>query len=259
MDTQNNLFDAFNQYFDLVLANTPESLKTCYRLRYDVYCKEAAIPGFNAENYPDGLEQDQYDERSLHCLLIHRPTERVAGTVRLVLHALDNHFTFPIEKATRLEVLPRHRIGEVSRLIVAPDFRMRKGETRQLQGVAPELEDSAHKNGRRDPHAKWNGPDLRNAVPRRRFPHPVLGLVMGLVQMSFEENLSYLYAGMEPACARFLRSFGIDFAPISPIIDFYGPCKGYLCYIPAILENVYQTDPQIWKVVTRNGMFSHFV
>ncbi|HRD66759.1 MAG TPA: PEP-CTERM/exosortase system-associated acyltransferase [Candidatus Competibacter sp.] len=259
MDTQKNLLDLFSQYFELILADTPERLEKCYRLRYEVYCKEALIPGFNAENYPDELEYDQYDKQSLHCLLMHKPTGHTAGTVRIILHTSEGQFKFPLEKATGLEIFPHALIGEVSRLIIAPEFRGRRGETGQPHGIAQELqelEDFTKKDGRRNPLTKWDGLDLRRSTPRRRFPHTVLGLVMGLVQMSFEHNLRYWYAGMELACARFLRSFGIDFAPISPIIDYYGPCKGYFCYIPAILEHVYRTDRQIWELLTKNGIFS---
>lgn len=255
MDTQKNLLDLFNQYFELILADTPERLEKCYRLRYEVYCKEALIPGFDAENYSDELEYDQYDKQSLHCLLMHKPTGRIAGTVRIILHDSEDHFKFPLEKATGLEIFPHTLIGEVSRLILAPEFRGRKGETGQPYGIAQELEYFTKKDGRRDSLAKWDGLDLRQSTPRRRFPHTILGLIMGLVQMSFEHNLRYWYAGMELACARFLRSFGIDFAPISSIIDYYGPCKGYFCYIPAILENVYRTDLQTWELLTKNGTF----
>lgn len=256
MDTQSSLIDLFNEYFEVVRVDTPEKLQECCRLRYEVYCKEALIPGFDANDYPDGLERDQYDERSVHCLLVHNSTGRIAGTVRVILHDSKDQFKFPLEKVTGLEIFPHNRIGEVSRLILAPEFRGRKGESRQPQGIAQEPEYSAPKNGRRDPQAKWNGPDLRKSIPRRRFPHTVLGLITGLVQMSVEHNLNYWYAGMEPACARLLRSFGINFAPISPIIDYYGPCKGYFCYIPEILENVYRTDQQIWGLLTQNGTFS---
>lgn len=258
MDAQIGLVDLFNEYFEVVRADTSEKLLECYRLRYEVYCKEALIPGFNTDDYPDGIEFDQYDERSDHCLLMHKPTGCVAGTVRIILPSLKNKdFRFPLEKVAGIEILPRIRIGEISRLILAPEFRSRRGEDRQPQGVVTEnLEYALQRNGRRNLHTQWEGPDPRRNTPRRIFPHAALGLFVAIMQMSFEKNLSYWYAGMEPVCWRFLRSFGIDFTPISPIVDYYGPCKSYFGYIPAILENIYRMNRQVWVLLTDNGALS---
>lgn len=251
---QHDLIDLFHQYFEVIRADTPEKLRKCFRLRYEVYCKEALIPGFDASDYPDGLERDQYDEQSVHCLLLHRPTGCVAGTVRIILPNLKSqNFKFPLEKVAGIEILPRTRIGEISRLILAPEFRSRKGEDRQPQGMTENPEHALQRNERRNLHAKWEGPDLRRDTPRRIFPHAALGLFVAIMRMSIEENLNYLYAGMEPVCGRFLRSFGIDLTFISPIVDYYGPCKSYFGYIPAILENVYRTNRQVWTLLTNNG------
>ena len=107
----------------------------------------------------------------------------------------------------------------------------------------------------RQSNTALNGPDLRKKTPRRIFPHAILGLFVAIVRMSFEHNLTYWYSGMEPVCARFLRFFGIDFKPISPIIDYYGPCKSYLGYIPDVMENIYQLNQQVWALLTDNGKY----
>lgn len=86
MDTDLNLAGQFHQYFKVVLADALEKLQECYRIRYKVYCEEGLIPGFGVKDYPEGLEQGEYDERSVHCLLMHKPTKRVAGTVRNCTH-----------------------------------------------------------------------------------------------------------------------------------------------------------------------------
>jgi hypothetical protein len=99
LKTRNSLVDLFNKYFEVVPADTPEKLLQAYRLRYEVYCKEALIPGFHPENYPEGLEYDQYDERSVHSLLMHKPSGLIAGTVRIILPDQDKLDTkFPVEK-----------------------------------------------------------------------------------------------------------------------------------------------------------------
>lgn len=265
LDTQSSLIDLFNEYFEVVRADTPEKLRECCRLRYEVYCKEALIPGFDASNYPKGLEYDQYDEQSVHYLLIHKPKDIVAGTVRLILAPQGKpDQKFPLEKfagdmfyadIVSFDNLPREHLGEISRLILAPEFRARRGEDLRPHGVAEDPEHSTQQDRRHQSSTVLNGPDLRKKTPRRVFPHAILGLFVAIVRMSVEHNLTYWYGGMEPACARFLRSFGINFTPISPIVDYYGPCKSYLGYIPDIMENIYQSNQQVWTLLTDNGKF----
>lgn len=265
MDTHANLIDLFNRYFEVVHADTPEKKRECYRLRYEVYCKEAVIPGFDASDYPNGEERDEYDERSLHCLLVHKPTKANAGTVRVILpHPNSPDERFPVEKIAgdlffhdvlARANISRSQIGEISRLILAPQFRARRGEGRKPTGLSEVSDPVLQASGRRQSIANQQAEERRGGIPRRVFPHAVLGLFVAIVRMSLNNNLSYWYGGMEPVCARFLKSFGIDFAPISPMIDYFGPCRTYLGYIPDVMDNIYRTNQQIWNLLTDNGYF----
>lgn len=264
MDTQSNLIDLFNHYFEIIHANTPEKLQECFRLRYEVYCKEAIIPGFDAIDYPEEKEQDEYDERSIHCLLVHKPSKVNAGTVRIILPDNSNpHEKFPVEKVAGdfffrdflSEIkIPRSRVGEISRLILAPQFRARKGESKNPTGLLEGSDLLSQQSERRRPTISQQAEDRRGSVPRRIFPHAVLGLFVAIVRMSLENNLTYWYGGMEPVCARFLKSFGINFTPISPVVDYFGPCVTYMGYIPDILDNIYRTKQEIWNLLTDNGV-----
>ena len=265
MNTEANLDELFHHYFEVVLADSPEKVQACYRIRYKVYCEEGLIPGFDVKNYPEGLEQDEYDERSAHCLLIHKPTKRVAGTVRIVLPAFSNteNIKFPLEihagnsfykNRIPLEKLPRNRIGEISRLILTSEFRARRGESLHPHGVAEDFEASLTARERRQGSPPQDINERRSNTPRRVFPHPILGLFVAIIRMSLQQNLAYWYGGMEPVCARFLRTFGINFIPISPIVDYFGPCKSYIGPISDIMENIHRTNRQVWDLLTDRGV-----
>jgi len=265
LSTEPKLIDLFNQYFEVVFADTPAKLQECYRIRYKVYCEEGLIPGFDVKHYPEGLEYDQYDERSAHCLLIHRPTGHIAGTVRVILPIRDQEdIKFPLEEHAGktfykdiidFEKLPRTRIGEISRLILAPEFRARRGESKHIYGVAEDFESSLKQKERRRSDSSPQESDRRSGTPRRVFPHPILGLFVAIVRMSLARELTYWYGGMEPVCARFLRAFGINFTPVSPIVDYYGPCKSYIGEIADIMANIYRTNQQVWELLSDNGSF----
>ena len=51
---QNDLIDAFDEYFEVITIDSPELLEESFRLRHTVLCIEARLPGFNVEDYPDG-------------------------------------------------------------------------------------------------------------------------------------------------------------------------------------------------------------
>lgn len=118
----NDIEEAFHQYFEIVTANTPELLKEAFSLRFHVLCVDNAIPGFNSENYPDRREVDEYDHRSIHILLRHRPTGTFIGTARLVLPDIQNlENKFPVETYSRffpeftLNTAFRQHTAEISR------------------------------------------------------------------------------------------------------------------------------------------------
>ena len=255
MEAKNTLVGLFNTFFEVLPVNTPERFQESYRLRYRVYCQEAKDSVFDPGDYPEKLEYDLYDKRkrSVHSLLIHKPSGKIAGTVRIVLPIKGNSDArFPIEEFAghsfypdneSLKHLQRSQLGEISRLIIAPEFRMRRGESLNAQGLTRYTDYST----------KDQSPS--KSVQRRRFPHTILGLFVAIVRMSAENDLTCWYALMEPVCERLLQSFCIYFKQISPIVDFHGFRRSYLGNISDILGLVYRMDPEIWDLLTNNGVF----
>lgn len=245
MSPEYDLLEHFNRYFEIVRADTPELREQAYRLRYQVYCHEGCMRGFDPENYPDKMERDSYDQRSAHCLLQHRLSGVYAGTVRLVLG--DNErieAPFPVEEAAGgsfyRDVLPdravaRGRIGECSRFVLARQFRSRPGEQQWPDGMTEEVGSAPGTGDRRIP------------------THPTLGLMKACVMMSWERGARYWYAGMEPRLDRRLRQFGLALRPVSPLVDYYGPCRAYYGFIPEVLAGTHAKRPDVWTLLTNGG------
>src|ERR1700720_2625723 len=82
-----DFLSCYREHFEVVRANTPTLLDQVYRLRYQVYCVENAYE--DRDRQLEGRGKDIYDERSVHALLVHRRSEAVAGTVRVLLPASD--------------------------------------------------------------------------------------------------------------------------------------------------------------------------
>src|SRR6185503_15676909 len=85
---KDHLLEQYNRYFFSQSADTPDLIARAQEIRYQVYCiKQQGYE--DAAQHPDGREKDEFDTRSIHSLLVHRPSGVAMGTVRLVLPDRD--------------------------------------------------------------------------------------------------------------------------------------------------------------------------
>lgn len=206
-----DLVEPYREFFSITLADTDELRKEVFRLRYDVYCRELGWE--SADNFPDQLERDVYDDASRHCLLLHKRSGAYAGTVRMVMthdsnleppiplvsHCGDTLFDGPL----RPDRLPIGSYGEISRLALRSEFRRRTGEQTNPDGHGPNL-------------FEWTQDE------RRRFPHIALGLYLGASAVGLADGATGVYAMMEPRLARHLRFAGIRFEQVGESSDLHG-------------------------------------
>ena len=243
-----DLIAAFNEYFELVHADTDELRKQVYILRFQVYVLET---GFEREedcicvdiegNGKLCWEEDEFDARSDHYLVRHRRTGTYAATARLILPdqaSLDS--PFPVELHCDLErpvaELPiRARLGEISRFAVSKVFKRRIGEVGSLAGVSENVDMYFEEH------------------ERRVLPHISLGLFAAVMRMAHAHGITHCYAVMEPALLRLLGRFGVIFNRIGPDVDYHGnrtPCLGTM---EEALPNIYRVCPPVWDLITNRG------
>ena len=114
-----DLARAFDDEFQVVVADTAELRNAAFALRHEVYCRELGFEPIRA----GGLERDIYDDRARHYLLAHQPSGAWAGCLRVVFADDDvQEIGLPFEMArvplldeARLAATPRASIGEISR------------------------------------------------------------------------------------------------------------------------------------------------
>ena len=229
-----SIASAFNKYFQVIFADTPELREEVYRIRYEVYCRELHYEDTN--EFPDGLEHDVYDVRSRHCLLLHRSSGFFAGCIRLVLPDPDNQEAiFPFEHSCSGKLHPelvkpifanRHLLGEYSRLAVPEQFRRRKGEKHTQLG---NLENPAIKPGE-----------------ARQFMHIPFGLYLAGAAIAVSSGLEGVVAMMEPRLARHLQRFGMIYQQVGDIVDHRGQRAPFYCSRSALFKHL---DPEIRKML----------
>jgi N-acyl amino acid synthase of PEP-CTERM/exosortase system len=237
-----NNIDVFNKYFEMVHAASDELKIEVYKLRYQVYCIETKFE--NPELYPDGLEFDDFDQQSVHYLIRHRKSGDYAATTRLVLpDAKKPEKLFPIElhcEIDNIAVLPLNRkhLAEISRFCVSKAFKKRKNEANTLVGIDP----------------NWQ-PDQFTLDERRTFPHISLALMICVIKASYENNIYYTYAAMEPALLRFLSTLSINFITIGPLGDYHGERWPTMIKATDMREDTAEKNLDIWNLLTNEGTF----
>ena len=236
------LLETFSKYFEVVRVVTDDQLREALRIRYQVYCLETGYE--DVKLHANGLEQDEFDVRAVHSLLIHRPSGLVAGTVRLVLPNYSIvEDPFPIEKHCGAAIKQpikganRAELAEISRFCISREFKRRMAEAKTLWANTS------------DDSLRMEGFDQR-----RLIPHITVGLFSAIVSMSAEHRVRYWYAVMEPSLLRLLQRFGIHFETIGPILDYHGERQPCFALADQVLGNMRHECYPVWELITDRGV-----
>jgi N-acyl amino acid synthase of PEP-CTERM/exosortase system len=230
----NKIVASFNKYFRLTLANDHESLNQVYQVRYQVYCEE-----FNYLKGSDGLEKDEHDDHSQHCLLIHKDTNTPAGCLRLIGSSQDDLATpLPFEKfwfpsrqhLYSPESLPRGSFCECSRLAVTSSFRRRREDEKKPISIPEEMPS--------DPGQRLN------------FPLIPVALFLAGIALFLNSKFQFAVAMMEPRLARMLKRYGIVFLQVGEVVDYHGPRAPFVFSREGVLNNLQSEVGPLLELIT---------
>ena len=229
--------------FGAFSANTePDNEAQVFALRYQVYCLERLF--LPAENYPDGLEKDEYDAYATH-IIAHNLSRVLVGSLRLVSPPADNRFPFQ-QHCTQLfpdrMKLPHHECAEISRLVISKLYRRRANDT--VFGVASQL--VADNPTAQDIYDRRK--EKREDSDRRKLqPVILLGLLRQMYQHSKRQGIRYWYMALEKPLARLLhRLFYFALIPIGKQADYYGPVTPCSLSVAYFEEALSQGDPVLF-------------
>jgi N-acyl amino acid synthase of PEP-CTERM/exosortase system len=202
-----------------------------FRLRFQVYCLERGFE--DANEHPDGREEDAYDARSLHSLLLDRTTGAAVGTVRLILpQAGDDLPVFrQLEAGERRQLeLPLATTAEVSRFAVAKAYR------RQVE-------------------KGWRPPPEHMANSGRGCPLQLLtfGLIQAIAMMGARGGITHIVAMMEPALLRLIRRLGIEFHPIGALVDHHGLRQPGWALMAHLSARIKECRPELAEIIADVG------
>jgi len=236
----NSPFTSFQRYFQIELIDKTSAIRAVrqnheaclpspageeeapiqdlFRLRHHVYCEEFQYEPTQA----DGIEIDDYDEKSWHAVLRYRgsngdsSTGQLAGCVRIVFAEksarhpvlpLQEHYHNPFFDDVPTPIKhPTSSICEISRLAVHRDFRRRAREEEAKEGAI----------------------SMPAADQVRTFPLLAAGLFAAAAAIIIEKQKEHIFVMMEPKLHhRLHRKEKIRFKQIGEPIQFRGERAPY--------------------------------
>lgn len=235
-----------NNHFQVLLADTQESLKLHYLIRYRVYCLETQYEEPKA--FPDKMERDQYDNQSVHFLVREREAGKWVAAMRLVVGPTD---VLPFAKRCEYDKskvpLAEQRAAEISRLCVVGAFRRRKQE---------------HETPYEIPWGQGEKPisagsKLRK-LERRREPGILLGLIHAAVEYGRQHQIKHGYALMADPLARIMMSHGLRLVPIGPACEYRGVRRPFIIDTDSLFSDVPNQSNGISEAFRYRPAYEHY-
>jgi len=256
------IYDTFKRSFNLVGANTLELRERAYQLRYDTLCIQRSYPDISASDFPDGMEKDEFDERSCHMLIQFIPTQEYVGTVRLILPDMtDIEKLFPIEINTQIDPAlcqliktNRSRVAEISRFLVSPSFNRRTEDLNNMLNRQRESTENVLSSPR---HVTDQEKEKLSGRERRSGLNVYMVLMAAVVQMSVSNQIKYWWCAMDPALNRLVGFSGMNIMPIGPIVNYHGRRQPHLGQVCDVLQKLYNRNYGAWEVITDCGKNSY--
>jgi N-acyl-L-homoserine lactone synthetase len=198
---------------EVLVADTPQLLAECCRLRHQVFCLETGI--FKPLN--EDRESDEFDAHARHVLLVHRGSGQAIGTTRIIPASRHvDRDRFPMTRAFApgiLRGLPARSTGEISRFAISKQRRGSCGASMMMR----------------------------------------LGLMQGIVRLSGELGLTHWCAIMEPTLVRMFQRNGIEFGELGPPIEYFGWRQPVFAEIAALSHLLKMTRWDVWNYVSGGG------
>jgi len=211
----------FQTYFQVVPAVNEELVREAQRIRHQVYCEELGWEPTSA----DGLEKDEYDEDSLHCLLFSLTRGKYIGCIRLVLpRESEAGLCLPFQHICNGGLNKGHpdpvamqqcAVAEVSRLAITSDYRRRRDE----QGHPASFGEKSNANDE-----------------RRKFPYIPVGLYLGMLHMAVRRDIKTLYFLTEPLLAKHFSHLGGKLTPVGEGVEHRGMRVPYVMNVHEVLS-----------------------
>lgn len=230
----------FDDYFEIVLADTKDSREIHYNIRYQVYCEELGYE--DAKKFPDQQEFDKWDpqhdedKRSVLFLVRLKHTKQWIGAMRIVHH--DGHM-LPLQEISSLDHKVDSPAIEISRLCLVKEIR--KPFLQNAYGINEDKASDYQLETKKDEeHVKYfySSPKVKNTI--------IWGLFNAALQYSSVNNIKKWYLLTNKALTRIIGRQGFAIEQVGDTCEHRGKRSPYRFDVQEIQGN------SIWDTFNKN-------
>ncbi|HPT50198.1 MAG TPA: PEP-CTERM/exosortase system-associated acyltransferase [Accumulibacter sp.] len=235
--TELTMSQGYRRFFNVVPALSEELRAENFRIRHEVYCRELSFESLRS----NGMETDDFDAQSLHCLVRSVSSGQFVGCARLVLVDPDDprqsRLPFEISCDAALDrsiidpmKLDRRRIAEISRLAVIGNYRRRQSDQGKPFSIAEE--------------------DF-STEKRPRQPYLALAIYLCLIALARHYGISTLFVLTERRLAQNISRLGVNVRQIGGEIEHRGARIPSMISVDEIIDGMNFIIRALFEIISR--------
>jgi len=199
----------FDSNFEVFLADTEESKNIHYNIRYQVYCEEMGFE--NLEDFPQQMEFDEDDKKSVHFIVRNIATGQWVGATRLIY---KRNGQLPIEHSCTLDGKINYNdlfeTVEISRLCIVKDVRRGK-DMDPPHGIVDTTNQMAEKN------------DITELPSQNKLNRLIIwGMIHAIFEHCYNNKIQFCYFMVTSILAKVMMRGGLDFLSIGEACEHKG-------------------------------------
>ena len=200
----------FDKYFEVFLADTAESRKIHFQIRYQVYCEEMGFEDKSVFIHKE--EWDKWDQHSVHFIVRHKYTGQWVGAMRLVAPQgkqlpLNDYTSLKDKQGNAIQIQSSN--VELSRLCLIKEIRRRSTDTTPPLGL-----DQFQKDHAKSAESQ-NSENVEAIYKDRRINLSLIwGLFRAAADYSAQNNINRWFFLTNKALARVIGREGFVLHPV---------------------------------------------
>ena len=226
--------------YDFYLADTDEGKSIHFGLRYQVYClREKYEDPIRNPNY---LEQDEYDDRSVHFIARSRITGEWLGAMRLIVGPAQS---LPVSKFSSLHAADfSHadwkRVAEASRLCTVLPRNSRSNSTAGTVGASVSGFNS---------HATFAALSASTIT---------VGLIRASRRYSLQHGIVHCFFLVTDSFARLLKRLGMEIEPVGSPCQHRGWRRPYAHNFVTGYRDMEHRSPELYRTFCQANAYMHY-
>lgn len=231
----------FDNPFEAFLADTSQSKKIHYQLRYKIYCLEKRYE--NPEAYPDMQECDAYDVHAAHFIIRSRDSAKWLGAMRLIVGApaVLPITTLATIESQAIDGLTDKTTAEASRLCVLP-ARLNQQRSHLGSRISSVGSEDRSKRSSDIFHASWISLALIRAARRYCLDH----------------DIRYCFFFIADSLACMLTRVGMEIHAIGPANEHRGLRRPHIHDVRDGYTAMEHKSPLVYQMFQRSPAYRRF-